>query len=113
MRCVYGDDTTVDKYECVGHYQKRVGTRLLNLKKRTPGLKELTKPIINKLQNYFGIALRSNLTTVVDMGKAIFASFLHVQRKITGMTSVTPLGASTKEIEKTKKISTNPVKDFH
>ena len=75
---VYGDDIILEKYECIGHYQKRVGTRLLKLKKNTKGLKELTRPIIDKLQNYFGIALRSNVKSVEAMQKAIFASFLHV-----------------------------------
>ena len=41
-------------------------------------MKELTKPIIDKLQNYFGIALRSNCGSVEEMQKAIFASFNHV-----------------------------------
>lgn len=79
VKHVYGD-VEVAKKECVGHYQKRVGTRLLNLKKRTGGkvLKELTKPIIDKLQNYFGIALRSNTESVDAMQKALFASFLHI-----------------------------------
>ena len=41
-------------------------------------MKELTKPIIDKLQNYFGIALRTNTESVEAMQKAIFASFLHI-----------------------------------
>ena len=32
----------------------------------------------DKLQNYFGIALRSNLSTVENMANAIWASFFHV-----------------------------------
>ena len=55
---VYGEEK-VTKYECIGHYQKRVGNRLRKLKKREKGLRELTEAIIDKLQNYFGIALRS------------------------------------------------------
>ena len=77
VRNIY-EGKEVAKFECIGHYQKRIGTRLLKLKKNNKGLGELTKPIIDKLQNYFGIALRSNLSTVEDMRKAIFASFLHV-----------------------------------
>ena len=50
----------VKKFECIGHYHKRLGTRLLM--KINKGLSELTKPIIDKLQNYFGIALRDNLS---------------------------------------------------
>ena len=51
----YGDKEVV-KFECVGHYQKRVGTLLRKLKK-DKGLGELTAPLIDKLRNYFGIAL--------------------------------------------------------
>ena len=73
---------TVEKYECIGHYQKRVGNRLRKLRARTKGLggknkkipkkdgdkskvikakSRLTDTIIDKLQNYLGIALRSNI----------------------------------------------------
>ena len=50
----------VNKYECVSHYQKRLGTRLRKIKKTTKGLKALTDAVIDKLQNYFGMALRAN-----------------------------------------------------
>ena len=33
LKTYYGDDHPVIKYECIGHYQKRVGTRLRKLKK--------------------------------------------------------------------------------
>ena len=62
----------------VGHYQKRVGCRLRKLKKNIKGLKDLTPPVIDKLQNYFGVALRANCTTVEDMQKVIWASYFHV-----------------------------------
>ena len=71
---VYGDEK-VEKQECIDHYQKHVGSRLRKLKKREKGLKELSEPIIDKQQNYFGIALRSNLNTVEQMQKAIWPSF--------------------------------------
>ena len=54
------------KSECIGHIQKRVGTRLRHLIKNTGlltddkplgGKARLTKKDINKLQNYFGIAI--------------------------------------------------------
>ena len=79
---------TVEKYECIGHYQKRVGNRLHKLRARTKDLggknkkvpkkdtdksrvvkakSRLTDSIIYKLQNYFGIALRSNLGDLKNM----------------------------------------------
>ena len=50
VRNIY-EGKEVEKFECIGHYQKRVVTRLLKLKKNNKGLGELTKPIIDKLQN--------------------------------------------------------------
>ena len=72
---------TVEKYECIGDHQKRVGNRLRKFRAKTKGLhgknkkisekestgkvvkvkSRLTDSIIDKLQNYFGIALRSNI----------------------------------------------------
>ena len=66
---------TVSKRECVGHYQKRVGTRLRKLKKRVAGLTELTEAVMDKLQTYFGIALRANTKSVNAMSSALLGSF--------------------------------------
>ena len=41
-------------------------------------MKSLTEAMIDKLQNYFGIALRSNCTSVNEMAQAIMASLFHV-----------------------------------
>ena len=38
----------------------------------------LTDPIIDKLQNYFGIALRSNIGNLENIKGAILASLFHV-----------------------------------
>ena len=76
----------VVKYECIGHYQKRVENRLRKLRLRVKGLvgkvqkkdegkvkktkekakSRLTDALIDRLQNYFGIALRSNVKTVPE-----------------------------------------------
>ena len=51
----------VQKKECVCHVQKRVGTRLRKLKKDVTGLKgKLTEKVIDRLQNFYGIAISSN-----------------------------------------------------
>ena len=78
----------VEKYECIGHYQKRVVNRIRKLRARTKGLggkdkkvpkkdgdkskvvnakSRLTDGVIDKLQNYFGIALRSNIGDLKNM----------------------------------------------
>ena len=53
------------KLECIGHVQKRLGTRLRDLRKSykntsTPlsGRGKLTDKVINSLQNFNGIAIR-------------------------------------------------------
>ena len=71
---------TVVKKECVGHVQKRVGTALRKLKKETKGLGgkgKLTNAMIDRLQNYYGIAVRSNIGNKENMKKAIHAAFFH------------------------------------
>ena len=58
---IYGDNDDskkVIKYECIGHYQKRVGNRLRKLRKELilGGKNRLTNQKIDTLQNYLGIA---------------------------------------------------------
>ena len=70
----------VEKKECVGHVQKRVGTALRKLKKDNKGIGgkgKLTDSLIDKLQNYYGIAIRSNSGDLSGMRSAIHASFFH------------------------------------
>ena len=70
----------VEKKECIGHVQKRVGTALRKLKRDNPGLGgrgKLTDSLIDKLQNYYGIAIRSNVGNLAGMKKAIHASLMH------------------------------------
>ena len=70
----------MSKQECIGHVQTRVGTALRKLKKETPGLEgkgKLTDAIIDKLQNYYGIAIRSNVGNMEGMKQAVLASLFH------------------------------------
>ena len=71
----------VKKLECIGHVQKRVGTRLRKLKKNEKGLGgkgKLTHAIIDRLQNYYGIAVRQNTNNLAGMRKSIHATLFHV-----------------------------------
>ena len=78
VKDTYKLDISIKK-ECIDHYQKSVGTRLRKAKKVNKGLKGLPDWMIDKLQNYFGIALRANTgTSSKKMGEAVWASFLHV-----------------------------------
>ncbi|GFY17543.1 uncharacterized protein TNCV_3518981 [Trichonephila clavipes] len=82
----YGDDHLIQKIECVGHVQKRMGTRLRKLKlvyskkklsdgKTIGGKGRLTDSLIDKLAHFYGNAIRCNSTSVKEMRKAIWAVF--------------------------------------
>ena len=74
----------VEKDECIGHVQKRVGARLRTYKmnykginladhKRLCGVDRLTNKIMNTLQNYYGMVIRSNIGNLYQMKKGIAA----------------------------------------
>ncbi|XP_028412728.1 uncharacterized protein LOC114535641 [Dendronephthya gigantea] len=74
------DGIHVEKKECVGHVQKRVGTALRKLKKEHKGIGgkgKLKDAMIDKLQNYYSIAIRSNSADLEAMKSAIYASLFH------------------------------------
>ncbi|XP_011343323.1 uncharacterized protein LOC105282795 isoform X2 [Ooceraea biroi] len=74
----YGDDCTVIKSECVGHVEKRIGTRLRNIKKeKLGGRGKLTDGVIVKLTKNYGLAIRQNIDSVLNMRTAIMASLYH------------------------------------
>lgn len=53
-------DDNVQKKECIDHVQKRMGTRLRNLKKQAKGLGgkgNLTGKLIDELSIYYGLAI--------------------------------------------------------
>ena len=64
----------VSKKESIGHVQKRVGTRLRKLKKTEKGFTKLglTDKIIDRLQNYSGMAIKSNVGDLDTMKKSYF-----------------------------------------
>lgn len=75
----------VAKIDCVGHVQKRLGTRLRNLVKkekfddgsRLGGKGKLTKARIDSMQNYFGQAIRSHSHDLDGMQTAVKAILYH------------------------------------
>ncbi|GFS72575.1 uncharacterized protein TNCV_4135791 [Trichonephila clavipes] len=71
VKDTYGKDS-VTKYECIGHVQKRVGARLRKLKSKNKNLSgkgKLIDSFIDRLQNYYGIAVRSNVETYRSSAK--------------------------------------------
>ena len=80
-------DLQITKGECVGHIQKRVGSRLRKLKERNKkklsdgkglnGKGRLTEKVINTLQNYYGMAIRHNKGELYAMKKSVAAVLFH------------------------------------
>lgn len=78
----YGDGYVVKKKECVGHVEKRMGTRLRNVKKANKGIGgkgagKLTDKMIGELTTYYGLAIRRNSNSIEDMRKAVWATLYH------------------------------------
>lgn len=75
------DGFPVTKLECVGHYQKRIGSRTKRLKKTTKGMGgrgRLTNATTDRLQNYFGMAIRQNAGNLKEIQAAARATLFHV-----------------------------------
>ena len=84
----YGD-VEVKKLECVGHVQKRLGSRQRKLRMQMRGKKLrdgkllsgagcLTDKKIDTLQNYFGLAIRQNKNDLLQMQQSVMATLYHV-----------------------------------
>ncbi|GFW15575.1 uncharacterized protein TNCV_4657151 [Trichonephila clavipes] len=81
----YGD-TGIEKLESVGYVEKWMGTRLRALKLKMKGEKlsdkkktlddhgRLTGAEIDKLQRYYGLAIRNNTDSINSMKRAIWAT---------------------------------------
>ncbi|GFU47514.1 uncharacterized protein TNCV_2000191 [Trichonephila clavipes] len=83
----YGEDITVSKIECVGHVQKRMGTRLRKLKQMSSKLSDgksigekgrLTDRMIDLITTYYGNAIRQNKTCLSDMRKKLFGLYISI-----------------------------------
>lgn len=71
----YGPNFTIEKLECVGHVQKRMGTRLRNLKSKSGkqklsdgltigGRGRLTGSAIQRITTFYGLAIRRNVSSL-------------------------------------------------
>jgi hypothetical protein len=83
----YGD-CVIEKLECIGHYQKRLGSRLRQKIKDyrgrllSDGLKisgkgRLTNKSINTMQNFVGMAIRQNTNNLLYMRNSVIAVLYH------------------------------------
>lgn len=76
----YGENL-VQKKECISHIQKRMGTRLRNLRQEkgslVSGPGKLTLNYVGILTAYYGKAIRQNCESVDNMRRAIQAVYFH------------------------------------
>ncbi|GFX76446.1 uncharacterized protein TNCV_2129971 [Trichonephila clavipes] len=79
---------SIEKVECVGHIQKRMGARRRKLKtmnrgkkvsdgKSISGKNRLTDKFIDTITTYYGNAIRQNNSSVSDMRQAIWVIYCH------------------------------------
>ena len=91
LKRAYDTSYIVSKEECVGHVQKRMGTCLRELKRKSRGKKisdgkgiggigRLTDKKIDSIQNYYGQAIRQNSGNLLPMKSAIMAILKHMVR---------------------------------
>ncbi|KAJ4447696.1 hypothetical protein ANN_09704 [Periplaneta americana] len=84
----YGENVPITKLKCIGHVQKRMGTRLrlktsykgkkLQDGKSLDGKNRLTEAVIDQIQNYYGMAIRQNVNSAENMRKAVWAVLFHI-----------------------------------
>ena len=84
------EDVKAFKFECVGHVQKRMRSRLRALKKRSVKThladgkliwerERLTDNVIDTMQVYYGKAIRNNTHSVKAMQDAVRAIWYHMR----------------------------------
>ncbi|GFT10611.1 uncharacterized protein TNCV_1943491 [Trichonephila clavipes] len=100
----YGEDISVFKIECVGHIQKREGTRLQKFKQMNSKLSEknliggkgrFTDRMIDLIPKYYRNPFRQNITGQSDMRKAVLAIYFHLRsRDEESLHSFCPVGSN-------------------
>ena len=84
----YGNSIVPVNLECIGHVQKRLGTRLRNSKREFKnkclpdgqklfGQGRVTEKCINSMQNFYGLAIRQSYMNLNDMKRAVGAILYH------------------------------------
>ncbi|GFW64312.1 uncharacterized protein TNCV_273361 [Trichonephila clavipes] len=119
VKDTYGKDS-VTKYECIGHVQKRVGARLRKLKSKNKNLSgkgKLTDSFIDRLQNYYGIAVRSNVGNLPVFSKMLLrlcfiAHQVSRNRCMGSVPSEKIVGATTSEYCLVAKCQTKNIKAY-
>ena len=78
----YGSDYPIKKEDCIDHVQKRMGAALRKYKNNCKGTKlsdgktvggvgRLTDAVVDKIQTYYGCAIRNNKSNTKNITNAI------------------------------------------
>lgn len=107
MYTKYKDGYVVSKEDCVGHIQKRMGKGLRTFKNskkvlgdgiRIGGSGRLTDALMDKIQNYYGAAIRNNPGNLQNMENAVWAIYYHCiienNESLAQQHHLCPIGAS-------------------
>ena len=81
----YGPDKLVEKGECgrLRKLKKEKGGEVLSDGKKLGGIGRLNEKYINRLQNYYGLAIRQNMHSLINMRKAVGAVLYHCSEAAT------------------------------
>ena len=82
----FQNDYPAKKEDCIGHVQKKMGSALRIYKNKCRGSKlpdgktvggrgRLTDAFVEKIQNYYGVTIRSNIGKLKDMQNTIWAIY--------------------------------------
>ena len=85
----YGEDCEIIKEDCIGHIQKGMGSALRRLvveykgkflsnSKKINSSGRLTKKVLDKLKNYYGMAIHSNVGNLCGMMMAVQVTLHHM-----------------------------------
>ncbi|GFU79845.1 uncharacterized protein TNCV_4313511 [Trichonephila clavipes] len=83
----YGEDITVSKIECVGHVQKRMGTRLRKLKQMSSKLSDgksiggkgrLTDRMIDLITTYYGNVQSDKIKHACQICEKLFGLYISI-----------------------------------
>lgn len=69
------DEFQIVKSECIGHVEKRMDTRLQNIKKKLGDKDKLTDALIKKPITYYSLAIRRNVNSIEGMKKSVMTTY--------------------------------------
>ncbi|GFT54359.1 uncharacterized protein TNCV_2726961 [Trichonephila clavipes] len=85
VKDTYGKDSVVTKYECIGHFQKRVGARLRKLKSKNKNLSgkgKLTDSLLTDCKTIMGLLFVAMLKPIRSSAKCYCGFLFHCSSSV-------------------------------